>query len=255
MRYCIAALSALFTLTLPAPPTAQAQFFRDDFEDGSHTDGNPVTWVPEVPPFPVGDARVEAGSLVLTPTQSEFYPDFWETDWEVEQEFPADVRVRTQVRALSPGPSYQGIFARDTHNVDARQGRSLAALIAPSGFVGLYRVSNSIGTVVAQATVGSLGTFSRDIHLELELIGPRASVYAWEDGTPRPATPLLQFNNLGQPYVTPGRVGLVAGQEDAMPFISSAFRYFEVSPIPEPSTALLGTVALLPILHWKRRAH
>jgi hypothetical protein len=232
---------------------AHAQFFHDDFEDGSITDGSPVTWVAEVAPFPVGDARVQTGSLVLTAIASEFFPNFWETDWEVEQEFPADVAVRTQVRALSAGVSYQGIYARDTHNVNARQGASVAAIVASTGLVRLYRVVNSVGTVLLERSVPALGSLANDIHLELELIGPQASVYAWADGDARPALPLLHFSDVGSAHLTPGRVGVFAGQEDVMPFISSAFRFVEVSPIPEPNSLTMAIVFFASLIVFRRQ--
>jgi hypothetical protein len=229
-----------------AASAAQAQYFRDDFEDGSVTDGSPVTWVTEVPDFPEGDYRVENGSFILTPRPSEFFADYWETDWEVERELPADVVVRTQVRALTnvaPGFSYQGIYARDTHNVNARQGNAVGALVTSNGYVAILRVADGEGTHVTHRTIPELSSL-KDIHLELRLSGIEATLYAWPDGSPRPTTPTLFVRSVGGIYDTPGRVGVYAGQQDDTPLVASAFRFFEASPIPEPSTlGLLGLAA------------
>ena len=167
-RWITHSLSALVGVwAIWGSSAAQGQFFRDDFEDGSVKDGSPVTWVTEVPDFPEGDYRVEDGSFVLTPRPSEFFADYWETDWEVERELPADFVVRTQVRALTsitPGFSYQGIYARDTHNVNARQGLSVTALVTSDGYVAILRVTDGRGTHVTNRTLPGLSSL-KDIHL------------------------------------------------------------------------------------------
>lgn len=100
--YCLPALVG-FSMLWPASG-AQGQYFRDDFEDGSATDGSPVTWAPEAPPWPVGQQRVEDGSLILTPAREAFpSPNWYETDWEVQQDMPIDIVVRTSVRTLDRG--------------------------------------------------------------------------------------------------------------------------------------------------------
>jgi hypothetical protein len=60
----------LATCALWASSAAQAQYFRDDFEDGSIADGVPATWKRYAPPFDQGEIEVLDGSLVLTPLTS-----------------------------------------------------------------------------------------------------------------------------------------------------------------------------------------
>jgi len=83
--------------------TGEIVFF-DDFEDGSATDGAPVTWSP-VPGF-AGSYEVIDGDYVLTrPTDIEEMYSF------VDQYTLADTSIRTQAR-LIPGGWWFGLGAR-----------------------------------------------------------------------------------------------------------------------------------------------
>jgi hypothetical protein len=240
-----------FALTVSS---AHAQFFRDNFEDGSAVDGSPVTWVPEVPPYPVGEQRVEAGSFILTPARVEYpNPDFYETSWEIEADFPTDVLLRTQIRALgTSGVGYHVLYARDTTNVDAAQGVYTSAIVSTSGYLALLVGTNLSNTFLSEGTFSDLTTRTHDVNLELWLSGSDLRVFAWREGTPRPTAPKLTALS-PLPNVVTGRVGVAFGQEKDIPSISGAFRYFEVVPVPEPSTALLAIVAILPALFWNIR--
>jgi hypothetical protein len=82
---------------------AQTAFF-DDFEDGNHADGNPVTWSRYPAPFDVGDVSVQNGSLVLTPPidgPPSGFQGYWETDVVVENQLYHDVNIHTKSGAES----------------------------------------------------------------------------------------------------------------------------------------------------------
>jgi hypothetical protein len=238
---------------LPSPPTF-AQYFRDDFEDGSATDGSPVTWVPEVPPYPVGEQRVEGGSFILTPARVVYaVPDFYETAWEIENDFATDVVLRTQIRALgTSGVGYHVLYARDTTNVDAGQGVFTSAIVSTGGYLALVVGTNLNNTFLSEGTFDDLTTRTHDINLELWLSGEDLRVFAWRDGTPRPTTPRLTALSPLQNVVT-GRVGVAFGQEIDIPSISGAFRYFEVAAIPEPTSLGLAALSIMANLCCARR--
>jgi hypothetical protein len=238
-------VGVLVSLLLFGSSAAQAQFFYDDFEDGSATDGSPVTWVPEVPPWPVGEQRVEAGSLILTPARDEFpNSGFYETDWEVEGDRPADLVLRAQVRALgSTEVAFHSIYARDTTSVDVRQGVYTSALVTTGGYLALIVGENLNNTFLSEGTFPDLTTRTHDVNLELRLLGQDLEVFAWRVGDPRPTTPRLSALSPLE-NVTMGRVGLAFAHEDDVPTISGAFRFFEVAPIPEPNTLTTATLCL-----------
>jgi hypothetical protein len=76
--------------------------FFDDFEDGNHADGNPVTWSRYPGPFfDRGDISVQNGRLVLTPPFDgpTAFPGYFETDVVVENQHFHDVNIHTQIRA------------------------------------------------------------------------------------------------------------------------------------------------------------
>ncbi len=243
-RATIVALGALVFFGAVHKITA-ADFFLDDFEDGNAFDGSPVKWVPEVAPFPLGEAQVENGSLVLTPALEEYFPGFLETDWEVETEFPADLVVRTQLRALGTGGvSYHGLYARDTTDVDVGNGVGIAAFVSSGGSLFINRFLDGDTTTLVEGTFPELTPQSHDIHLELELLGSLASVFAWRDGSPKPSAPLLQSSDAGGDYFTRGRVGVLSGYQLGSDPILGAFRFVETAPVPEPGGIALGGLAL-----------
>ena len=213
-----------------------------------------MTWVPEVPPWPVGEQRVEAGSLILTPAREDFpNPDFYETDWEVEADLPTDLVLRARVRALgSSGGAFHGMYARDTTSVDAAQGNYTSMVLGTNGYLAILVGKDFNNTYLQEGTFADLTSRTHDINLEFWLSGRDLQVFAWRDGTPRPSTPrLTALSPLGN--VTTGRVGIAFGQEDDIPTISGAFRDFEVAAVPEPASLGLAASAIMVILYRVRR--
>lgn len=85
MRTCIAVTACLVAFGLAAPTTA-ATFFHDNFEDGSATDGQPVSWV--APGYAqTGTRVVQDGSLVLTAASGR---SLWESLYVHKRAVPSD---------------------------------------------------------------------------------------------------------------------------------------------------------------------
>jgi len=97
--------SYVVVLTLVGSVATGGVVFLDDFEDGSATDGAPVTWSPM--PGWTGSFEVVDGDYVLTrPRDSE---EMYST---VNQNALGDTSVRTQGRLNGPSASWFGLFAR-----------------------------------------------------------------------------------------------------------------------------------------------
>jgi hypothetical protein len=93
--------------------------FYDDFEDGSISDGNPVSWVPGPSPFNLGTREVVQGSMVVNPpTVATPFPgapaNAAEADTYVEGQLYGDVSIRTRFRVTGAGDYWVILGARDT---------------------------------------------------------------------------------------------------------------------------------------------
>ena len=91
-------------LTLVGSIATGGIVFLDDFEDGSATDGAPVTWSPVS--GNTGSYEVIDGDFVLT------HPSNNEEMYSIVNQYTlADTSIRTQAR-LIPGGWWLGLFAR-----------------------------------------------------------------------------------------------------------------------------------------------
>lgn len=66
LRYLRNAMTVL-VLAVGFAEAAQAAGWRDDFNDGSITDNNPVTWITNLGGFFPGSYDASSGDLVMTP--------------------------------------------------------------------------------------------------------------------------------------------------------------------------------------------
>jgi hypothetical protein len=185
--------------------------------------------------------------LILTPAREAFpSPNWYETDWEVQQDMPTDIVVRTSVRALlGIGDAYHSVYARDTTSVDARQGVYTSLVLGTNGYMQLLMGKNLVtpATILVDGTFPELQSRRHDVHLEFRLSGRDVQVFAWPEGTSRPANPRLQALSPLE-NVAIGRVGIAFAHRANSPSLSGAFRFVEVAQIPEPSTlGLLGLAA------------
>lgn len=232
-----ATVAVLFLL---ASGRAEAQFFTDNFEDGSATDGMPVTWTPE-PPFDTGEFNVVGGDFLITPGPvPSLGPDWFESDAFVADRVFGDVTVKTQVRALGSGRSHTGVVVLSDFS-----STSLWAAIRDDGrmIVGAF---NDEFEDLWEAT-SQVSPIQMDVNLQFTVSDDAAEFYAWAVGGEKPSAPQLVVPNLPDYLLTEGHVGVfVASGSRTTQSTPSAYRWF--AAVPEPSTFALTTLAFLAVL-------
>ncbi len=213
--------SFVVVLTLVGSVTTGEIVFLDDFEDGSATDGAPVTWSP-VPGYN-GSFDVIDGDYVLTrPTNRE------EMYCYVNQYMTlADVSIRTQAR-LIPGGWWFGIGARGNVGVG-----TYIALLKNNERLEIWRLGASahVGSMLASADVG-IDPRAQDVLLRFDVIGNELSAWAWREGDPMPAEP--QVTAVHSELAT-GEVIVAADLGWRLSNNEAIFRYVEVYE-PTPPT-------------------
>jgi hypothetical protein len=220
-------------------------FLHDDFEDGSTTDGMPVTWALD-PQFNGGTHSVQNGSYVLTPDSINDYPNDNASEIDVfpEGQTFGQVSLRSVVRLLGPQNDFWvGLAGRITSDAD-KQNTAIWGALRPSGqlMVGAFNVKENMRTT----WLGSYGPAApslqaQDVNLQLDLFADSAALTAWVVGTQRPASPQIFIPNLPDFLPSEGRIGMWTAQRLANPVAPVAFRYFEAVPVPEPATASIVT--------------
>jgi cytochrome c peroxidase len=158
-----------------------------------------------------------------------------------------DVSVHTRARVSGAGHGWVYVEARDTWNDDPDalgtnvyagvgidwQGNQLVELGGNTGS----------GSMSQMRRTTSLNIHENDVHLQLDVVGDTANLFAWEHGEDKPETPLL-IRTLEPSQMVVGLAGLSYSQlrPSAHPtnqLNTASFRFVEV--VPEP---LLGDVNL-----------
>ncbi|MHC4521783.1 MAG: hypothetical protein ACYTAS_24585, partial [Planctomycetota bacterium] len=134
--------------------------FVDDFEDGSATDGAPVTWS-SVSGF-AGSYEVVDGDYVLTRPTS--YEEMYSG---VDQYTLADTSIRTQARLIGSGAWWFGLGARNNRGVG-----TYVVLWRNNGRLEIWRFGASayVGSMLASAYVG-IDPRAQDVLLRFDVIG------------------------------------------------------------------------------------
>jgi hypothetical protein len=236
---------------------AQGQYFLDDFEDGNLADGAPATWLRYAPPFDQGGIEVVDGSLVLTPLNSgpptlPDTPRYWEVDAYLAEHLYHDVNVRTQVRALGSGPSVAGLTVLDTEATLGPDGLYVGGDILTEGSNRRLRLHYSAAEGSAQMGSHTIAFTHLDdeVNLRLMVKDRIVSLTAWVAGEPEPRPQLLGRLPLSFSHHL-GHIAAYAGnRETAVPV---AFRFIEVSPVPEPATLMAAAVSGLGLFGGRRR--
>jgi RNA polymerase sigma factor (sigma-70 family) len=247
----IIALAA--ALVLGALPTSQSlgliskiqagQFFLDDFEDGSATDGNPVRWVPEFPPFHLGTRDVVQGSFVVTPPPAPTPfpgapPNAAEADSAVEGQLYEDLSIRTRFRVTGAGDYWVILSARSTYADATGIGSGVYAGFNATGGLFLGYTENLAATDISGIDTPLDGR-ATDIHMLFSIFGDQLNLWAWAEGDVKPANPQVVASIPAQ-LSQQGRVSLGVIQSVTGPGpIQVAFREFLV--VPEPNSAVLGS--------------
>jgi hypothetical protein len=260
-RELIAFALVTVAMGLLLPVAALAQPFVDDFEDGSATDGNPVQWVPPDPSVDRGTAEVVGGDLLITPSPTALPfpgtdPDYIEVAVLAENRLYQDVSIHTQLRVSGQDPYWVGIMARDTTAMPQlpRVGVWMFLHIDGNSATSLHTGGRTDeGAMPTTRSIPtSLNAHDTDVHMQLDVFGDTASIFAWADGQERPTSPLLT-QHLDVSQMVEGNVGLWYGQwRPPLDALNTAtFRFVEV--VPEPSTTLLAVLGLIGLAAISRR--
>jgi RNA polymerase sigma factor (sigma-70 family) len=249
------------------PSLRAAQVFLDDFNDGSITDGNPVKWI--VPSWiPNGQANVQTGDLVLTPTDvlpslPGYDTSYSEMDVLADGVNMQDISLRTRVRGLSPPigsvPYSIGITARDTLSREFVTGSYLWAAIDSDGVIAvgyaLDNVVNGPGMLadIAPRVPTGLNFVAEDVNLQLDVVGNQARFTAWGVSRPKPQAPQI-VGTLPNSLAKSGTVVLFGFPPASDWNQPVAFRYVEVVAIPEPSSMALGSLSAFALASFAFRS-
>lgn len=253
-KFRVALIATTAVAATFATATVNAQYFRDDFEDGSAVDGNPVTWTRYAPPFDQGTFEVVNGSLVVTPPTSgplpaPGIPNYWETDVYVADRVYHDVNVLTQFRGLAQGSSLAGITALDTEATIGASGNFVSGYLALDGSTRELRITHGVGAGGTIARVDTpLSHLTDEMNLRFVVSGLKAYLSAWPVGTPEPA-PQLSANVPAPLANAQGHVAVYVGNRNTS--VPVAFRFVNV--VPEPSSLVLAGLAAVAALHRARR--
>lgn len=210
--------------------TASGQtIFRDDFSDGSATDGSPVTWTPE--PLSPGSYDASSGDYVLS------------NGAIMVSTVPAHVLEDTsvRVRAVFLGGDNPNNFV----GVAARRGSvyGYAAVLSRTGSIDIVRVDPDFqATSLVQAFL-PFNPIDNEVFLQLDAIGNELRFWAWPVGEAMPSEPQLTVVDAVYGAGAPGVAAIAAPSGQAV------FRSVHVAGthIPEPSTLALAGLILVGI--------
>jgi hypothetical protein len=226
---CLAVQLASFAAAQTAPLA-----FTDNFDDGSATDGNPVSWI--------------GGSVVNQ--------DLRLTGSGITQAFVAgseefgDVSIRTTSRAHidTLGNIFHslGPIARSTAGGE-------------SYFWGAITTNNyiAVGTWNPYADsilyLPELDSTTMDVDLQFDVVGNQLSLWAWSDdeGIPKPASPQITWQS--PLALNRGSIGLYHNARGGLGYVD----YRSVTVVPEPGTGailLVGAVGCGLLLYRRRAA-
>lgn len=204
-------LLAFLALALAAQSSVQAAGWYDDFNDGSATDGNPVTWQSNASGyFPNGVLNASTGDYVLSS------PDDGDDNSVIEASVNmnfTDTYVRTQA-VVMPGEQPEqiggtlGVWARyDPATVTGY----LAILSNEVGRVELLRIDPGVDIVTLDELGGLDIDTNSDAMIELNVVGDQLSVYLWRPEDPKPSEPTVTA--IDSTY-TSGRAGILHNENN-----------------------------------------
>ena len=221
MQTIVFLASFVIVLTLAGSVATGGIVFRDDFEDGSATDGAPVTWTPW--PSRTGSFEVIDGDYVMTrPRNNE------EMYCYVDKYTLADTSIRTQARLIGSGAWWLGLIARCNTTPTM-----YALLLFNNGRLEIWRFGPTPGDswVLAYTGVG-IDPREQDVLMRFDIIGNELSAWAWREGDPMPAEP--QVTAVHSEFAA-GVVAIAADLGTRLSNNEAIFRYVEVYE-PTPTT-------------------
>ncbi|MEX2167906.1 MAG: hypothetical protein WD851_01225 [Pirellulales bacterium] len=231
---------AALALSVGIVPAALAAGWFDDFNDGSVTDGNPVTWIENAggsPYFP-GIYDASSGDYLLNPDDDSLTGQ--SVTWVDGFNFN-DTYVRTQ-----------GIVMPDPNDPVNNTGGNLVVLgrINPTSLEGYLAYVDVSGNLNIQISFGLGGTLDigttfdlpfnagSEIILELNIVGDQLSAFAWQPGQPKPESP--QAFATDSTFTSAGMAGLAYSPDDPNTFGIYRFAAAQDVPFVDPPLELPG---------------
>jgi hypothetical protein len=234
-------LAAVFVLVLLTADNTKAQFFTDEFDDGSIDDGMPVSWNDGG----LGGVHdVSSGDLVLTPVENNI------VILVVDGFTYGDVTTRTQLMVSGPGYREAGIFARGVEGEGLYRAGISGDQLDGTGPTELFILKFEVGgntVTVLDSTPANLDPTQTDIILEFDVAGETLNLTAWAENGTRPLVPQLSVHDA---QFSEGVIGPYIISDGPTP-TDATFRRFAV--IPEPSTSLLLIMGILAATRTRRR--
>jgi hypothetical protein len=187
---------------------AQGAGWSDDFNDGSITDGNPVTWGTNAANAFPGNYDASSGDFAMSrPGNAD---DDILVAWVENMEFQ-DVYVRTQGVVL-PGPAPEEVGGNLVllGRLDAMFVTSYVLYLDTGGSLVLQISLGGALTDLAEADLGELNAAS-EVIMELNIVGDQLSGYAWRPGDPKPAAPQVSVTDT---VFTSGDAGIAYAEDD-----------------------------------------
>ncbi len=227
MQTIVFLASFVVALTLVGSIARGGIVFRDDFEDGSATDGVPVTWTPV--PGMTGSFEVIDGDFVMTrPSNIE------EMYAAVNQYTLADTSIRTQARLIGSGAWWLALLARGSFT----DYTTYALLLRNDKRLEIWRFGppGPNSRILAGADVG-IDPRAQDVLLRFDVIGNELSARAWREGDPMPVEP--QVTTVHSEWAM-GSVGIAADLGWRLSNNDAIFRYVEVYESTPPTPDFNG---------------
>jgi hypothetical protein len=232
-------LVAVLISTLAVAPAALAVAWSDDFNNGSTTDGDPVSWIEDLGGlgYFVGDYDASSGDYRLDPDGTGVFPETMVSFVGVPF---TDTYIRTQ-GILMPDPenpevNIGGNFVLlgrinpetlDSYILYVDAGGGFALQYAPNGAPTDF--SDEVPTAETDLEFNGLS----EIIIEMNIVGNSISGFAWQPGQEKPAEPQVFVPDItltSAPLFAGGAAG-VAFQEDD-PGTFSIHRYVSAQDTP-----------------------
>lgn len=240
---------ATLALLIGLNSAAQAAGWLDDFNDGSATDGNPVTWVEDLggsglfPGVYSANTAAHPGDYFMDPADDNIF-GFSVTF--VNSPVFTDVYLRAQGKVL-PDPIDPLNFAGNLAllgRIDPATLNSYVLYIDTGGGLQLQKSVAGEPEDFPDLTSGVALGFNAgsDVIIELNVVGNQLSGFAWLPGEEKPAVPQVTATDTDflVPAYASGRAGLAYAEDDD--FTSGVFRFAAAQDTPfiDPPTELLG---------------
>ena len=255
MRTVISALLLVLVYT----NSSTAQFFIDEFDDGSTSDGRPVNWVP-LAPFDGGQHVVQDNSYVLRPDSNSDFENasYSEIDVIVEDLSYGEVSLRSEVQLLGPNTDYWiGVFGRRTLDESGNDAGIWGAVRQNGGLqVGVFNDSLNMEMRWTGNYEPFESLWQNSVNIQLDVLADSAALTVWRSDTAKPTSPQIVIPDLPDYVPAEGQVGMFTVQTINVQTEQVAFRHFEAAQIPEPSALTLAVMGLATICgrHRRRRA-